>query len=440
MTFSRITSYLRRPEAKAAGWTLGLLGYRKGVTAVIAFLLATTTGASGYGIFAFAMSLLAILSVVGLLGFEQLGVREVARFYVKKEWGLLRGFLRCAALTVLLSSLVAVLIGAVVLYFVRDSLSADMLLASRIILVIFPVVAITLLVQAILRGFQHIVIGQLPETVIRPTVLIVLCLGALLLQISLTPADVLYYFALAVVIACAAAFLFLPGRVPRELQKVNPEYRLSSWLRDSAVFFGFGALLTLNARFGILLLGITETEEQTGIFALSNTLATLLSFVVVAVNRSLGPRIAALLAQQRLAEVQEAILSMARLAFLAALMPGVAFTFFGSEILGIFGDEFREGGLTLAILTVGQLIYVGTGSAGLTLLMSGNERVATRGLGIGSALNVILCLLLIPPYGILGAAIAVTAGTTCSIVILVTAAYRRLGLATTIIGWPRPSR
>lgn len=437
MTFSRITNYLRRPEAKAAGWTLGLLGYRKGVTAFIAFLLATTTGAAGYGVFAFAMSLLAILNVIGLLGFEQLGVREVARFCVREEWGLLKGFLRCAALSVLLSALVAVLIGAVSLYFVQGSLSADMLLASRIILAIFPVVAITLLVQAIIRGFQYVLIGQLPETVIRPTLLIILCLSALLFQIGLTPADVLTYFALAAVITCMTAFLFLFGRVPRELRMVCPEYRVSSWLRDSAMLFGFGALITLNARFGILLLGITETAEQTGIFALSNTLAMLLSFVVVAVNRSLGPRIAALLAQEQLAEVQVVILSMTRLAFLAALVPGVGFIFFGSEILGIFGDEFREGGLTLGILTVGQLIYVGAGNAGLTLVMSGNERIATIGMAIGSGVTVILSLVLIPLYGIVGAAIAIATGIASWNIILVTVAYRNLGLATTIVGWSR---
>jgi len=256
----------------------------------------------------------------------------------------------------------------------------------------------------------------------------------MLFGVELTPVGVLTYFAAAAVIAFIAALMFLPGRIPVELRGVVPEYQVGNWLRDSFVLFGFAALVTLNARFAILLLGVTHTDEMTGVYALANTLATLLSFVVVAVNRSLAPRIAAFLAQDRLAEVQEAVLTMTRFSFLAALVPGAAFIFYGKQILAIFGPEFPDGALTLAILAVGQLIAIGSGNAGMTLLMSGNERIATRGMAIGSVVNVVLCVGLIPHYGILGAAIAVATGILCSNAILVTAAYRRLGIATTFMG------
>lgn len=434
MSVFRIQTYLQRPETRTAGWTLALLAYRKGVTAIIAFLLTAMVGASGYGVYAFAISLLAVLSVIGLFGFERLSVREVARYYVKREWGLLRGYLQFTTLMVVVGSLGILLVGAAVLRFFGDALTEDMRMASTLIVIIFPIVAMTLHIQSVIRGFQRVLLGQLPEEVVRPTTLILLSVGALLLQVQPTAEDVLYYFAVATAISCVAAFIFLPGRIPVELRHTTAEYRRGRWMRDSMVLFGFGALVTLNARFGVLLLGVLGTAQETGIFALSYTLATLLSFVVVAVNRSLGPRIATYLAQDRLADVQDAVLSMTRLSFAAALIPGAAFIFFGPEILGIFGDEFREGASSLAVLTVGQLIYVASGNAGLTLVMSGNERIAIRGMAVGSFVTVTLCAALIPFYGGAGAAVAMAAGTIVSNALLVITTYRRLGVATTIIG------
>ena len=87
------------------------------------------------------------------------------------------------------------------------------------------------------------------------------------------------------------------------------------------------------------------------------------------------------------------------------LKEGLSFLF-PKLLLGIFGKEFVAGTLAFLILSVGRLISSLSGPAGNILQMTGNQNIYAIILMIGAILNVVLNLILIPLYGINGAAIA----------------------------------
>ena len=60
----------------------------------------------------------------------------------------------------------------------------------------------------------------------------------------------------------------------------------------------------------------------------------------------------------------------------------------------------------MAILVLGQLVNVGSGSVALLLNMTGYEWDTAKGVGIAAGVNFVLSLLLIPIVGIEGAAMA----------------------------------
>jgi len=96
--------------------------------------------------------------------------------------------------------------------------------------------------------------------------------------------------------------------------------------------------------------------------------------------------------------------------FAVGLPVGVMLIVAGGPILAVvFGGDFRRGHAALAILCTAQLVNVGTGSASLLLNMAGHERVTARSLMWSAAANVILNALLIPAFGIVGAAMATAA-------------------------------
>jgi O-antigen/teichoic acid export membrane protein len=73
-------------------------------------------------------------------------------------------------------------------------------------------------------------------------------------------------------------------------------------------------------------------------------------------------------------------------------------------MLGIFGREFQTGSFALRLLTVGQFINAISGSVGLILLMTAQERVFHKIIIATTIINFVLNVLLIPKYGVNGAA------------------------------------
>jgi O-antigen/teichoic acid export membrane protein len=79
---------------------------------------------------------------------------------------------------------------------------------------------------------------------------------------------------------------------------------------------------------------------------------------------------------------------------------------FAQPIMRIFGHDFSAGWPILVIGTLGQLVNCGVGSVGFLLLMSGNQRRLVRVQAIMAVVMIVLSLLLVPHWGILGAAVA----------------------------------
>ena len=84
----------------------------------------------------------------------------------------------------------------------------------------------------------------------------------------------------------------------------------------------------------------------------------------------------------------------------------IIFFIFPEFFLGLFGEEFKVGVNAFIFLSCGRLISSFSGSVGNILQMTGNQNIYAKIILFGAILNVLLNLILIPRYGINGAAIA----------------------------------
>ena len=113
----------------------------------------------------------------------------------------------------------------------------------------------------------------------------------------------------------------------------------------------------------------------------------------------------------------------------------LALVFLGRWLLsGIFGPEYAVGATALAILAFGQLVTAGMGLAVPILNMTGHERDTAKVLAVSVLVNVTLNALLIPLWGIEGAALAAVISVAMWNILLAVLAYRRLGLHATALG------
>jgi O-antigen/teichoic acid export membrane protein len=193
----------------------------------------------------------------------------------------------------------------------------------------------------------------------------------------------------------------------------------------------------LNQRVDILMLGALTSASDVGIYNMAAQGAILVSFPLMACNAVLGPNIARLHTQndhsrmQRLFTLSTLVISVA--AAVAALVLVVGGGWF---LANLFGEAFVDAYPALVILSIGQLFNAWVGSVGLFLSMTGNEKDTLKGLVSSAILSVVLNAILIPPFGIVGAAISMTLGSVTWNVILAILLYRRLGIfAGPIGGW-----
>jgi O-antigen/teichoic acid export membrane protein len=82
---------------------------------------------------------------------------------------------------------------------------------------------------------------------------------------------------------------------------------------------------------------------------------------------------------------------------------------FPKPILSLFGKSFEEGATVLVIMDFVSLINVSTGMCGALLEMTGHTRIKLFNSVIKVSLAILLNFLLIPRWGIVGAAIAALA-------------------------------
>jgi O-antigen/teichoic acid export membrane protein len=161
-----------------------------------------------------------------------------------------------------------------------------------------------------------------------------------------------------------------------------------------------------------LLLGRFGTARQVGIYSIVGTLLMPATIVSTSIGQMFAPRVSVEDARgdrgalagmlKRVTHWNTAV----SLPFFAALavVPGA--------LLSLFGSTYRAGATALAVLAVGQLINTVAGPLGLVINMSGRQYLTMTNNALVAGLNVVACLLLIPPFGLTGAAVSTASALT----------------------------
>jgi O-antigen/teichoic acid export membrane protein len=396
------------------------------VTVLVTLLLARVLGTAGFGVFSYAIAWAALLAVPALLGLEQLIVRDVAAAEAQGETGRVRGMIEWSVRAVALVSVVCAVGGAGLLTLI-GLVPAGGEVAFWVAMALVPLTALARALQAAVRGLRHVVAGFLPELAVMPIgSLALVALGAVVLGQRFDAVAAVWAHVAAALAGLVAAGRLLARRLPSQIRRAQPVLDRRAWFAAAMPLLMISGMHVINRQTDVVMLGVLEGVTAAGIFAVAARGVQLILFVTYAVHAPLAPRVAALYATGDMAGLQRVATASARviLAFSAAVALG--FIVFGPWLLGFFGDEFTAGAPALAILSVGHLLGAAGGVAGLILLMTGHERAAAVGTGVGAAANVVLNALLIPMFGLAGAATATATATALTALVHVLMVRRRL--------------
>ncbi len=398
----------------------------------VTVVLARTLGPKDYGLYAYVFSLVSFLAVPIEYGLPSLVIRETARGELDAKWDLVRSVWRWSNIaTILYSFLVATVLGiSVFLFFSHFSSVQIYTLAWGIFLLLF--MSLGKVRGAELRGLRHVVIGQLPDAVVRPLFLIVGTLGLIFLWPShrLTAAYAMMLHGLAGFMAFFAATWVLRKVRPDSLKKyTSPIYETRAWAKATFLLALLAGTRLMGQHIGILVLGFFVNQADVGIFKVVAQGGVLVVFGVLAANMTIAPHFARLYAGGDKARLQRAVILSSRASFAIALPIVLIFVLWGRQILShVFGPAFVAGYIALIIVAAGQLSSAVMGAVAYLLNMTGHERDVASSVAIAVVCDIGLNFALIPLWGINGAAVAMALSFVLWNGLLWRAARKRLGI------------
>ena len=207
-----------------------------------------------------------------------------------------------------------------------------------------------------------------------------------------------------------------------------------SWVMSLLPLTLFAGLITLDSQVSILFLGFLGPNEEVGLLRVAVTGASLVSFGLNVVNMVLAPQIVRLYNAGEIEKLQRMIRLSTRMVAVISFPVALILMMWGEGIIGlVFGEEYIEAALALTILCFGQLVNTSAGSVALVLNMSGHDKQALYGIIVALVLNMVFSLLLIPHFGLVGAAISFSISLSAWNIVLMYMAKKYTGIKTSLV-------
>jgi O-antigen/teichoic acid export membrane protein len=354
---------------------------------------------------------------------------------MQEAWELLRGLRRTALLASVGYGLLTagVLLGFFALGWLKATAAVSplVLAIAAALMLLRPILTY---LGAVLRAENPGVIGQLPKFAVQPwafLILILLIMFAARSTMSAAFAVCAQGIAAVMTVAVAALWLVRNNREPRRVTQTRHEF--ANWFRSASSFWLLGGMELICTQSDMLVLGTLGTAREAGIYRVAANGANLLLLSAAAVNLYVGPKIPELYARREHVQLQRLLSLIARGAFAASLAVACAFWLWGRELLNsVFGVAYGGAFWPLAILCIGQLIYVASGPSGLLLGMTGHERESAATAGIAAVFNLVLNIMLVPRFGAVGAAVATAIALLIWRLLLARGVKNMLGLRVSI--------
>ncbi|HEY1472580.1 MAG TPA: lipopolysaccharide biosynthesis protein [Pseudolabrys sp.] len=240
--------------------------------------------------------------------------------------------------------------------------------------------------------------------------------------------------------AVTIAQLVMLDRRLRQTIEVGPKiYEVKTWLATSLPIFvaeGFYLLLTYV---DILTLEHFRSPDEVAVYYAGARLLAVVAFIYFAIAGATTHKFTEYHVagdKDRLASFFAETIKWTfwpSLAVCALILAG------GRPLLGLFGTSFERGYDVMFILAIGMLARAAVGPAERLLNMLGERKQCAMIYAAAFAVNLVLCVILIPRLGIEGAGVATSSALVLESIMLYLVAKRRLGFHVFILGGAQTS-
>ena len=384
---------------------------------LLTLVIANLFGAKGLGDYVLAITVLRLFTLLAKLGMDTTSIRFIASFASQDKWTSIFKFRKQVVSILSISSVAASLLMYSLAIPIADLINAKYEYIQLNAFFVLPMTFFMLHYQS-LRGLKRIAEFSFFYRIAQALFSVI---SIVILYQFFTTSDVpVYAYLISVLIVSLLSFIsFRYWLNKRSKGKESAEQEIMSYstlfkisiplmFAQSVQFIMawtdklmLGAIDTPNVANGI-----TTNIEEVGVYYTAFKLSMFAAVALMATNSIASPKFAEMFAKNDMEGLKKVIHQSTKMIFWSSAPLVIILFIFPEFFLGLFGEEFKIGVTAFIFLSCGRLISSFSGSVGNVLQMTGNQNIYAKILLFGAILNVLLNLILIPRYGINGAAIA----------------------------------
>jgi O-antigen/teichoic acid export membrane protein len=409
------------------------------VSAALVYLtqvvLARWMGSFEFGIYVYVWTWVLLVGGLVDFGLASAAQRFIPEYTERNALALLRGFIAGSRrLTAAIGTGMAGL-GALGIWLAGSWINHYEVVPLYLACITLPMFAFARVQEGIARSYNWVNLALVPQYILRSVLLIGFMAAAHVLGFATNAATAMAAVVFAIWMSTMIQLLVLDRRLAGKVAPGPKSYAVKTWFATAIPIFmveGFYLLLTYT---DVLVLQQFRPPDEVAIYyAAAKTLA-LVAFVYYSVAQATAHKFTQYHVAGDRARLSAFLSDSIRWTFWPSLAATVLMLVMGRPILRLFGPQFVAGYPLMFILAAGLLGRAAIGPVERLLNMVGEQRACAMVYAAAFVLNVVACIVLIPRFGITGAAIATTAGVLAESILLFIVTKVRLGLHVFI--WPR---
>ncbi|MBX3043867.1 MAG: flippase [Candidatus Kapabacteria bacterium] len=385
----------------------------KGLAIIFTIYLIRVIGPANNGVFTLAKSFVQGLLVLVWLGFEQVGVREVARDRSQMQYYV--GSVLSIRLTIATTCYILLVAG---LELFADIGNID--INTRIVAYIY---GLLLFGNAVLLNWVFQAIERMHIIAIRSVLVNLLNLLGLIIFVRHENDLITAVWIIVISMLLNSAWMLIYYIKSYGMPKLN--FNIPSWgnmfWQSARVGFVF-LIVTFYSIIGVQVLSYYHGDVQTGIYGAAFQIIVFLLIPAGILQGAFFPQFAK---TNGIEERNKIVSRFVVINLIAGVIMSFSLYVFSPAVVAVLGEKYAESQAILKYLSLTVLIQYISTSFMSPLIAWNNEKIVIYANLAGLAANIIFNFLLIPQYGYIGAAIA-TIVCELAVMIVIMFIYRRL--------------
>ena len=371
-------------------------------------LLARWMGSFEFGIFIYAWTWVLMIGALSDMGLSSAARRFVPEYTESKAFDKLRGFLSGSRWLAFAIATAIGGAGALGVMLLEPWLDNFVVIPLYLACVMIPIYGLVQVQAGIAQSYDWPNLAFLPFYIIRTSAIIIL-MGIAWLAGAPTDAPTAMYISIITIYGVTIGQLYVLDRRLKKKVPAGPKtYEPKIWLATSLPIFAVEGLYLLLTYVDILALEHFRSPDEVAVYYAAARLLAIVAFVYFAIAGATTHKFT----QYHVSGDRERLASFFRetikWTFWPSLAICVAILVCGKPLLRLFGAGFDAGYDVMFILAIGMLARAAVGPAERLLIMLGDRKQCMAIYALAFVVNLALCFVLIPRFGIEGAAASIS--------------------------------